>query len=255
MLFAKALLIACSAAIVLAKSRPDAIVSGALFSGKDTTENNAHKTDIFRDPRNHATAAASILVYGAKSANFNPSNQDQKTLVSHFDGFEHKVNNFPGFTESDMFESRVSIDNSLMGLEQAIRCEYDNHDSRLIARGIRDLVPGEIRNRDMKEWLLSLVVVSKPRGTNHVTVKLVQLCLKLESDSNNGMTRIPKQHADLKVTEYRVNADVLEKHASKFAETMHVMWMPEYIAYFASPKVQEGNEGRRAEISSISEWF
>jgi len=252
MLFAKALLIACSAAIVLAKNRPDAIVSGAIFAGKDTTENNAHKTDIFRDPRNHATAAASILVYGAKSANFNPSNQDQKTLVSHFDGFEHKVNNFPGFTESATLESRISIDSTLLGLEHAIHREYDNPDGRLVARGIRDLVPGEIRDRDMKEWLLSLVVVSKPRGTNHVTVKLVQLCLKLESEGNNGMTRIPKQNADLKIAEYRVDADVLEKHSKKFAETMHVKWIPEYIAYFASPKVQEGNEGRRAEVS---EWF
>ncbi|KAF9079949.1 hypothetical protein BGX23_002917, partial [Mortierella sp. AD031] len=70
MLFIKSLLLVCSAAAVMVQGSPNAIVSGAIFVGDDTTNPDATPVEIFKHPENHATAAASILVYSATGTNY-----------------------------------------------------------------------------------------------------------------------------------------------------------------------------------------
>ncbi|KAF9273855.1 hypothetical protein BGZ74_004613, partial [Mortierella antarctica] len=59
-------------AAVMAQGHADAVMSAALFFGEDTTE-SSDAVNIFRRPIDHATAAASVLVFSAENADFYPN--------------------------------------------------------------------------------------------------------------------------------------------------------------------------------------
>ncbi|KAF9364273.1 hypothetical protein BGX34_002035 [Mortierella sp. NVP85] len=72
MLFRKYLLSLLSVSAVFAAAEYDALVSGALFNGIDTTRPGHQGLSIFADSRNHPSAVASILLYLANKSRFTP---------------------------------------------------------------------------------------------------------------------------------------------------------------------------------------
>ncbi|KAF9097004.1 hypothetical protein BGX23_010047 [Mortierella sp. AD031] len=252
MLLIKSLLLVCSAAAVMVQGSPNAIISGAIFVGDDTTNPDASPVDIFKRPENHAAAAASILVYSATAANYRPSEQSPPSLLSGFDAFVKKASSFPGFTPRDQSNTNVFLNQSLIGLEKAVREQLGHSpDGPIIARSLRDLFPGVVEDSSLKEWILSLIVVGKPENSDTVSLNFVRLALKIGSDKTHT-TYIPEQHAPLATFELLVNPSVLNINAEKFAEVIPIVKVPSFIAYFASPKVIEGEPEEGLLLSSSS---
>ncbi|KAF8942491.1 hypothetical protein BGZ47_006421 [Haplosporangium gracile] len=94
MLLIKTVALLCSATAAMAAN---AVISGAILVGEDITNYSVDAAEIFRDPNNHASAAASILIYSAKSTDFSPATGEPKSLGHTLDAFVHKVATFPGF--------------------------------------------------------------------------------------------------------------------------------------------------------------
>ncbi|KAG0204072.1 hypothetical protein BGX28_003883 [Mortierella sp. GBA30] len=237
MLLLKSLLLICSAAVVIAKGTSDAIVSGAIFVGEDTTSADASPVDIYANPGNHATAAASVLVFAAKAVNYHPTEQDASSLLPSYSAFETKVQQFPGFmmTESSI-KNGLLLDGGFTQLEKEIRDSYESSDASLIARSLRDLIPGVIEDKSLEKWILSLVAVRKPVDSDVVTVKIVTLKLNLTSDDSHTAF-IPKQSALLSNVEFSVISTALVSNAEQFAQSIHEVRVPDFIKYFSSPKV------------------
>ncbi|KAF9081330.1 hypothetical protein BGX27_004969 [Mortierella sp. AM989] len=259
MLLLKSILLVCSATAVMARGSPDAIVSGALFVGEDTTNTGASGHDIFEDPRNHASATASILKYSAEAANYRPSEQDA-TYIVEYSRFQLKMETFPGFAlRSPSQEVDVPLSNSLTQLETAIREKYPSANSKLIARSLRDLFPGSVEDKSLEEWILSLIVIDKPFDSNTVTVNHVELELRIAVDETMK-THIPEQTAKLYNTEFQVVASFLSNNADGLAQRISCGSVQDFIQYFASPKVFEeledvlkrGSYSCRQEISSFA---
>ncbi|KAI1291359.1 hypothetical protein EDD11_008977 [Mortierella claussenii] len=237
MLLLRSLLLVFSAAAAIAKGAPNAIVSGAIFVGEDTTNKDASSTDVFRDPRNHATAAASILVYSAESANYHPSEQDDpSSLLPGHSAFESKAQGFPGFTQTILSHTDIHLNGSFTQLEKEIRDNYASSDAPLVARSLRDLIPGVVVDKSLEEWLLSLVVIRKPVSSDAVTVKIVQVLLNISSDETHT-AYIPVHTAKLSNIELNVIPTVLATNAERFAKAIHTVKVPGFIDYFSSPKV------------------
>ncbi|KAF9119863.1 hypothetical protein BGX30_003573, partial [Mortierella sp. GBA39] len=151
MLLIKTVALLCSATAVMAAN---AVVSGAIFEGYDTTDQSASNTDIFKDVTNHAAAAASILVFSANSANFHPASQEPKALGQNLDQFVSKASTFPGFLSTQIIDQNLALNGSLTQFEKIIREHLNNP---LTARAFRDLIPGYIQDKSLTEWILSLI--------------------------------------------------------------------------------------------------
>jgi len=235
MLLIKTVLVLCSATVALAAR---AVVSGAVFEGMDTTDPSAEGAIIFENPENHAAAAASILTYAASTANFRPAERSAKALSSSLEEFMKKTCSFEGFMAKSETNRKLRLDGSFTQLEQAIRDEIDDP---LTARGLRDLIPGYIQDKSLKDWTMSLVVLSKPEDSNKVNIKLARVSLTI-CKGKSDTAYIPKQTASLVVYNLQVIPSVLIANANKFAEVMPIYKVHDFIDFFASPKVPEDND-------------
>ncbi|GJJ72047.1 hypothetical protein EMPS_04404 [Entomortierella parvispora] len=234
MLIIKSLLILCSAVAVFAWNSGSSVASGAVFDGEDTTDGSASPVDIFQDPANHASAAASILVFSANSVNFHPSQQSPKSLGSSLGKFVDKVVKFPGFIPTYTDRAFISLDGSLAQFEEVIRESYPgSSDERLVARSLRDLIPGRSTEDDGDDWTLSLVVIDKPEGGDNVEVQLISVVLSIDIDKS-GSVSIPKQRAKLNTYILTVNGSLLRKNSIQLSEKVPIVSVPGALGFFAS---------------------
>ncbi|KAG0226103.1 hypothetical protein BGW42_003928 [Actinomortierella wolfii] len=235
----KTLVVLCSVAATLASAASDALVSGAAFAGKDTTNPNAHGHDIFADPQNHAAAVASIVEKSAMMAAFTPASLPPKTLVQAYDGFVAKVSTFPGFYPGQVLDQSLGLNGSVFQFEQAIR-NADDHITNLplIARSLRDLLPGYIPDRSLQKWDLSLVLFEQPAGSDQVSLKLARVTLDIHTDKTHTSI-IPKQNARLVIATYSVNSGWIVGNADRLAEMIETRSVDTVIDFFTSPVVPE----------------
>ncbi|KAF8942492.1 hypothetical protein BGZ47_006422 [Haplosporangium gracile] len=120
-----------------------------------------------------------------------------------------------------------------MQFEQVIRKKLDDPHT---ARAFRDLIPGYMQDESLTDWILSLIVVSKPEDPDTVNVKLARMSLTIQRDKYQ-MAYIPEQKAHLMVADYEVNQDFLSGNAEKLAGVMKIVHVHDFMDFFASPKV------------------
>ncbi|KAK5820915.1 hypothetical protein F5H01DRAFT_378271 [Linnemannia elongata] len=246
MLLIKTVALLCSATAVMAAT---AVVSGAIFVGEDTTEYNDSPADIFRVPENHAAAAASILVFSANSVNFHPASQEPKALGQTLDAFIQKASTFPGFVLEYFKEESLALNGTLIQFEELIRKQLDDP---LIARGLRDLIPGYIQDQSVTEWILSLVVVNKLENSDAVDLQFARVPLTIHSDKTQT-AYIPEQNARITLAGYKTNTAFLSSNADRLAQSIKITSVPSFIVYFASPKVFSENEQTQYGSTSCSQ--
>ncbi|KAF9538363.1 hypothetical protein EC957_006878 [Mortierella hygrophila] len=230
MLLIKTVALLCSATAAMAAS---AVVSGAIFDGYDTTDQSASSIDIFQVPSNHAAATASILVYAGELTHFSPATQEPKSLVQSYNGFISKVSSFPSFQQSSHVDESLFLTGSLSQFEEIIS---ESLEDRKAARALRGLVPDNIQDQSLTEWVLSLIVLSKPEGHDIVSFKLIRVTLIILSDETQA-AYIPRQKARIVNREYMVNSAHLSSLASRLAQSIEtIVNVDEFIGYFTSPK-------------------
>ncbi|KAK3840297.1 MAG: hypothetical protein JOS17DRAFT_726666 [Linnemannia elongata] len=255
MLFIKTVVLLCSATAAMAAS---AVVSGALFVGEDTTNYDATPVEIYRNVENHAAAAASILIYSANSTDFHPASQEPKALGQILDHFVKKASTFPGFLTQSISDQNVALNGSLTQFEKVIR---ESLEDPLTARAFRDLVPGYIQDKSLTDWIISLIVLSQPKGSNIVSLRQARVTLTLSTD-NTQTVIIPKQSARLIVSDYKIFDQFFIKNADKFASSYPVYRVRDFIDFFASPKVLFEEEQIQRDSTScpqnyqtVMSWF
>ncbi|KAF9904656.1 hypothetical protein EC991_002530 [Linnemannia zychae] len=216
----------------------DAVVSASAFVGEDTTDFDAQPIDIFRDAKNHATAASTVLVFSAIGANFQPSQDPSKNLASAYVEFLKKATSFPGFGEFVAETQTLHLNNSVFQFETDIRkAMRDDPDRFLIARGLRDLLPGYIPDPSLKSWVLSFILIGKPQGTDEVYIKFIRVILTLKTNKEHT-TVIPEQDAKFEFSQVKVNGPWVAQHADALTPKLQpIVTVRESIDFFASSKV------------------
>ncbi|KAF9978399.1 hypothetical protein BGZ73_002578 [Actinomortierella ambigua] len=245
MRFAKSLIVLATATLAFAQ---DAVVSRGLFLGFDTTSPGARGAEIFRAPRNHATAAASILSHAASQTKYAPQSQSPTKVLDPYNQFKAKVDEFPGFDNGKKFHVPLWLEGGFANLQKEIEANYLYDDKASIARQIRYAVPVVNKNENLQEWEISLVVIRQPKNRPPeaaVIVELISVALQLET-GENGEVQIPRQYTTLVTRRYPVNERYLEEHADVLAKNIKLTKISQFGLYFRS---------RDVAFSNIREWY
>lgn len=205
------------------------------FFGEDTTE--SHKpVDIFKNPINHATAAASILVFAAKQTGFRPSEKSAESLAKSVDAFERKISTFPGFTRNDDITVYLQLEDhtTVEEFRQAIRdlLEWVSHIDK-IAFKFAELLPLNLEpeRNSLEKWILSLIVLDKPEDSNDVRIQLAHITLNIAFDKTTAF--IPNQEARVFFSDFQLDPSVLYANADRLAENISIVDVEDTIAFFA----------------------
>ncbi|KAF9165430.1 hypothetical protein DFQ26_000175 [Actinomortierella ambigua] len=226
-------------------------------SGEDTTNPKAHGAKIYLDPANHATAAASILHYAAKWADYAPASSPPPKSTAIFEKYEEKAISFPGFKTTDQLYEFPLLHGGLDDLESKILDSYHGFGRRDIANGLRSLIPKTNKDPTLQQWILTLPIIIKRHKMDEVTVKLVSLALHLKTD-DDGKVELPGgQIASLKIVELQILPEELRDHAEKLAEKLEQTSIARFEAYFTS-KWDEGHHGddkKKKMLSGLEDWL
>ncbi|KAG0258220.1 hypothetical protein DFQ27_004767 [Actinomortierella ambigua] len=226
--------------VVVARQSFSAVASGAIFVGEDTADPDATPSEIFKNPSNHAAAAASVLAFLAERAQFTPSEAPAKSLEQPFLDFMKRASTFSGFQMKHNAQFMVRLTGSLIQLEQMVR-EVVIDNKVLIGRGIRDLVPGYIPDKTLDMWTLSLIVIEKPRGSEDVRIQLVHISLDITTDEDYTAI-IPVQRAKVMSSVFKVNQSYLTSQAEALVKIIPTMKVRRAIDFLTSPKVISKDE-------------
>jgi len=261
MLIVKALLLVCTATAVLAGSKVDAIVSGACMVGQDMSQETRGE-EVFRNPRNHATAVASILRHSADRAEFRPREKGVITDPKVYNQFLKDVNNFPGFKShhQDMERLELQGDREQFKREVAKKYKTDRNDPWQIARSFERLLPHEV-DKDNQEWLLNYVVMNTQgsRGgggggnQGEITVEICSITLKLTKDSNTDQAKIKRQTAEMKLSMFTVKREYLEEHANALAQRIRTMEARKALRELSSNGLLGDDDNNGG--SDLEAWF
>ncbi|KAF9973383.1 hypothetical protein BGZ73_003366 [Actinomortierella ambigua] len=250
MLLKRSLLTLCSAIVAMAASVPDAVASGALFIGDDTTDSSATAIQIFQNAENYATAAATVLVYSGVNTGFEPWSVPSKTLGSTVVEFLKRASSFPGFILVSSEQKPLALNGSLIQLEEAVREASHNHHV-LVGRSVRDLVPGYIVDKTLTRWSLLLTAIEKPDGSDDVSITFTQVNLDISTDKHHNAV-IPEQDATINTSVLQLNGVFLNQNAAQLANTLQITRLHDAIHFFTSPKDISGDDERFK--SSHSKW-
>ncbi|CAO3566726.1 unnamed protein product [Mortierella alpina] len=226
MLFTKSLLLIGAATVVMARERFDAIASGALFTGKDNADMEVNKLDTFRDPRNHASAVASILWNSATLTKFIPAADGVATDPYAYQDFLHEVTYFKGFKKAGELRRKLELTGRLEQLEEEIDRKYRSfsEDEDIdVARHFRQLIPNNLRKEDVygDRWLLNQIIIRQSPHSNAVSFEIGRIALEIRRE-RNGKALIEPQTATLVKTDFRVDEKYLMENAEILAEYVPV---------------------------------
>jgi len=228
------------ATAVMVEGAANAVASGAIFVGKDTTEGSVTTHSIFEHRTNHVSGLSSVLAYAAQLTNFYPADKPAKSLVNNLDAFVEKASSFPGFTTVSVLDQTINLNGSFTQFEKAIRdSANDISNLPLIARSFRDLIPGQFKDKSLKKWILNLVVLEKDADSYTVSFKLARVTLSLSTDVSHAVF-IPKQNAELVIAELDVNGDTFVRNAASLGKLVPKVVRPgDALVLFSSPKIVE----------------
>ncbi|KAF9164747.1 sterol homeostasis protein [Actinomortierella ambigua] len=195
----------------------EAVVSRGIFVGKDTTDKHANSTDIYKNPRNHATAAASILVHVAKTIGYDPHTQDPAKAAENFARFEMRWPGLMGFRFLDQAGILLNFSSSLDDLQRQIQLAYDPYANVSVARSLCQLVPTSTTIRTAKVWTLSLVTIDQTMSSGDTRATLISLSLDLNIAGDGKVSLPPQQRAAINYFEIRVYPEEMDAKAAEFS--------------------------------------
>ncbi|KAF9574257.1 hypothetical protein EC968_007026 [Mortierella alpina] len=207
----------------------DALYSRAVFLGKDTTDPLRLNVDTYKDPRNHAAAAASIILYAASQVHFKP-NEDKSLVLDPkvFARFESKLLEQSAF---ELVESQEDV-LELTGDSRQFGCEVfkkypSTADPALIAEALQQLVPTSLTDAAWQDTLLSMVIMQKAPDSDEISVDVASIAMvivlkeALKEGESSGPAVIAQQKATLTWKRLRVVADELMEHAEEWDEKVY----------------------------------
>ncbi|KAF9983078.1 hypothetical protein BGZ65_002214 [Modicella reniformis] len=260
MLLLKALLLVCSATAVLARGKVDAIMSGACLVGQDTSKHNAQGEDVFKDPRNHPAAVASILAFSADRAEFRPREKGVITDEKVYDHFLKDVANFPGFRAQHQQTQQLNLQGSRVQFKKEVANKYqsDRNDPWEVARLLESLLPQEM-DKENQRWLLNYVIVNSKQDNQQrpeqqeISVEIGSILLS--KNSNSDKTKIEPQTAEMTMHAYVAKADNLKQHSSELSKRIRTMTVQKALRELATNGGDDGLVYEEEDTEDLEAWF
>ncbi|KAG0302739.1 Trimethylguanosine synthase [Dissophora globulifera] len=265
------LLLLCLVSVAIAsQDHYDALVSGALFDGVNTADPHADDLGVFKNSKNHADAVASILQYSANGAAFDPSAGIHTRPEAYF-GYLQNVASFPAFhflgVEDKQRALKLSgggteelldqIVENYFGSDQDQASSYVRHWQRkLIAteeerarkeqvrEAFRKLIPRMVAKVGWRKWVLSLVTIRKPKGTDDVSFELAHVRLTISRDADDGRVVIDPQEASLITSSYSMIGGYTSFYSEEISRFIEKTTVDKFLENMTMHGLAGGEEGK-----------
>jgi hypothetical protein len=187
--------------------------SKAIFIGVDNTDPNASGAAIFRDPRNHATAAASVIGFSSKQANFKPKEQGLDATHREYQAFFQKAVSFPGFFTREAPYSTLHLTGDLDQFKEQISANYIPLSGKadVAASAFVEQIPESTEQESSGAWTLVLVTIyGDESDTISVDISSIEVQVSVNGD---GSVSLQKQTAQLNQHVVQVNRSFFVNYA------------------------------------------
>ncbi|KAF9369747.1 hypothetical protein CPB97_003322, partial [Podila verticillata] len=167
------------------------------YFGEDATE-SVVPLEIFKSHINYATAVSSILALSAEQAVFKPSEKSAESVAQTLDYFVFQVSIFPGVYLTNNSQRTLTPKN------HTTVAEFQKETTRL------------------KNWVLNVVVLDKPEGSDKISMQLVRVDLSIAFDEDpktcsgpipTPKAYIPEQSASIVFATFELNTSFLISNA------------------------------------------
>ncbi|KAG0238431.1 hypothetical protein BGX31_003268, partial [Mortierella sp. GBA43] len=222
-------------AAVAVQARPEAVTSGTIFSGEDSSYKGAKGAEVFRYPENHVTAAGSILVHLAKKGGFNPKKSGLKATSQEYGRFFGNVLKFQGFNTVYRGQEDLELKGGSEQFKEAVTEKYKEGPAKspkFAALTFDDEIPLYLDEQTQK-YLLTLVAV---RGEDDyrkpVTLDVSSIPTVLQ---RSGVDVEPaEQNTVLRQLTLQIDQGYLREHADRLAHEVDIVDIQEALEYFTS---------------------
>ncbi|KAF9974747.1 hypothetical protein BGZ73_001802 [Actinomortierella ambigua] len=268
MRFYSAIFLLASVALTFAQ---DAVVSVGVVHGFDYSDPEATPLQVFRERRNHLVAVASLLKFQGELTHYTPHKQLPAKSTKAFKAFQEGIESSPLWSLTEMYTKWPTLEKGgLHDLQRAIENVLPNHDyGHEIAKQLVQMVPATVHDPNLKLWAFSiLTLVKNPVPEDTITIGFGKLILNLEltemdeddddeEEDNDGdffivdmdkkkkkkksgdynkkwKVSVPKQVADLDISEFDVNRKALVDNAERLAKQIPVVTLNGFQEFFTS---------------------
>jgi hypothetical protein len=207
-------------------------VSGAFLVGDDTTNYNDSAVEIFRNPKNHVGAVASIIYYSAGVASFDPYTQTLDEAANGLGEFYRKLGTFPGFTlvgtKDESFDVVDYVD-----LTEKIKSFYTIDEGK-ITIATRGGLSATLQHAHTGTKVYSYIYVAITGG-DKVGLRLLGFSVSVDHDSREKVF-IPSQNLTLRTITYETNGTIVTT-ADRLAREIPIKQYSELVNMITTPNV------------------
>jgi len=203
----------------------------------DVAPKGAKGVELFRNPDNHADAAATVMTYSGTKANFIPA-RGLKDQAAQFNDYVKRISTFPGFfiEHSEETGQQVTSENIDLMIEQ-IKNAYVGFaaaDLNGIIQSVNSMA-NSILNKSSEESdkaIFSQDTINKSSNTNYITIFFATLDMK--KDKHGKKTYVSQTYRIFR-TLIRVNTTYLVTFAEELAQMLGDGGLGEWDAQGSSP--------------------
>jgi hypothetical protein len=191
--------------------------SKAIFTGVDNTQSSAFGEKIFRSPRNHASAIASIIATRAQSSSFLPKTLARDKLPDHFYKFASSLPTHTLLKSTRKRDFFLDLTGDLEQFEEAITANYVPLSGKAdyAASEFLEQIPQRLDTQSDESWVLVLITIHGG-DNNKIAIDISWINVLLSFDS--GSVIVPMQTAYMSQGSYDVVADELVNNAKLLAD-------------------------------------
>jgi len=210
------LLLLCSAVALLVQGT---VSSKAIFTGVDQTKSGASSVDIFRNPSNHASAAASIIKFSAQSSNFNPKENGLEVSSEAYENFFKKVSTFPGSVLTLQQSPQLDLTGDLEQFKKQIAENYSplSDDAEDVAAAFIEQISKPTSEGASGTWLLGLITIHGEEYSERITFDLSSIEVAVTVGAK-GAIKVEKQTARLQQSSFTLNSQFIVSYADTLAQ-------------------------------------
>ncbi|KAK3822993.1 MAG: hypothetical protein J3Q66DRAFT_330558 [Benniella sp.] len=235
--FVRSLLVLCSVATWLVHGSIHAVTSRSLYSGEDTTDPAAQETEIFRDPKNHPTAVASIIYHLALQADFHPRVQGVQATSEAYGQFLRSLRHFPEVFYSEE-TSELNLGGSYEQFRELIVAKYNSGKSKAVdaATAFVDQIPTALGEEDHEHWLLTLAAITR-KDDGYITADLSFVPIKLTRD-DYGTVSIDRQITYIQQQTFHIASSFLVNNAYRLGRRVPVIHIDAFRRAFTTKSAE-----------------
>ncbi|KAK3822983.1 MAG: hypothetical protein J3Q66DRAFT_136924 [Benniella sp.] len=223
------------AAILVHGQLNERLSSKAIFTGVDNTDPDASRVKIFRNPRNHASAIASIIANRAQSNFFLPKTLAREKLPDHFYKFASSLPTRTILKSTRKRDFFLDLTGDLNQFKEVITANYVPLSGKAddAASAFVEQIPQSLDTQSDESWALVLITI---HGGDNDQIAFDISWINVLLSFDNGSVIIPEQTAYMSQGSYKVETDQLVRNADLLADLFSTIEVAEFEDELSTPE-------------------